>query len=318
VLPKEIMRVCVLIPSYRRPLDLERCLKALSVQTRPADQLIVVARVGDEETFDVVRRWNEHMAVELLAVTAPGVVNASNTGLARCVGDILAITDDDAAPRPDWLQRIEAHYVADPTIGAVGGRDWIYNDGVIELGDSAVVGRILWYGRLIGNHHRGVGPVRDVDLLKGVNSSFRTAAIRPVGFDTRLRGSGAQVHWEILLCLAIKRAGWRLVYDPEITVDHYLGRRHDRDQRQQLDIAATENRAFNLRLALNEIEPDWLRMAAFGWQLAVGTREAPGLVWLWRHGIRGRKNILSAYRATMAGWRQGASASKIHNVRDLA
>ena len=312
------MKVSVLVPSYRRPRDLERCLQALSVQTRLADQLMVVARSDDDETFNVVRNWQGRLVVELVEVTAPGVVHALNSGLARCVGDVLAITDDDAAPRPDWLQRIEAHYVADPTVGGLGGRDWIYNDGVIERGDSAVVGRILWYGRIIGNHHRGAGPARDVDLLKGANWSFRTMAIRPIGFDTRLRGSGAQVYNEILASLGVKRAGWRLVYDPEVTVDHYLGTRHDRDQRQKLDKVATENRAFNLRLALNEIRPNWLRMMALAWQLAVGNRETPGIAWVLRHKMHGRRHILAVYRANLTGWRQGAKELKMRNVRGVA
>ncbi len=304
------MKLCVIVPSFRRPADLARCLRALSAQTRPADQILVVARVGDVETFNVAQDWNARVPIELVEVTLPGVVHALNAGLARCVGEIAAITDDDAAPRPEWLARIEAHYAADPTIGGVGGRDWIYNDGIIELGDSAVVGRILWYGRIIGNHHRGVGPARDVELLKGANWSFRTAAIRPIGLDTRLRGSGAQVYNEVLACLAVKRAGWRLVYDPEVAVDHYLGTRHDRDQRQKLDKVATENRAFNLRLALNEIQPGWLRMMALAWQMAVGNQEAPGIVWLWRHRMNGRKDILAVYRANLTGWRLGARELK--------
>lgn len=312
------MKVSALIPTYRRPQDLERCLRAFSVQTRLADQLMVVARTDDNETLSVVRHWTGKLSIDLIEVTVPGVVHALNAGLARCTGDILAITDDDAAPRPDWLSRIEAHYVADSTIGGLGGRDWIYNDGVIELGDSAIVGRILWYGRIIGNHHRGVGPARDVDLLKGVNWSFRTIAIRPIGFDTRLRGMGAQVYNEVPACLCVKRAGWRLIYDPEVTVDHYLGTRHDRDQRQKLDKVATENRAFNLRLVLNEIQPGWLLVMALAWQLAVGTREAPGIAWLWRHKMQGREDILAVYRANLKGWRLGAKELKMRNLKGLA
>ncbi len=279
---------------------------------------MVVARTDDDETLKVVRHWRQVLSIELIEVTVPGVVHALNAGLAHCTGDILAITDDDAAPRPDWLNRIEAHYEADPKIGGVGGRDWIYNDGVIALGDSAVVGKIRWYGRIIGNHHRGVGPVRDVDLLKGVNWSFRTTAIAPIGFDTRLRGAGAQVYNEVPACLGVKQAGWRLVYDPQVTVDHYLGTRHDRDQRQKLDKVATENRAFNLRLVLNEIQPGWLRVMALVWQLAVGNQEAPGIAWLWRHKLKGRNDILAVYRASLTGWRLGARELKMRNLRGLA
>lgn len=38
------MKLTVLVPSYRRPDDLARCLKALQQQARPADQVVVVVR----------------------------------------------------------------------------------------------------------------------------------------------------------------------------------------------------------------------------------------------------------------------------------
>jgi glycosyltransferase involved in cell wall biosynthesis len=312
------VKVSVLVPTYRRPRDLERCLQAISLQTRLADQLMVVARADDDETLGLAKIWQNRLPLEIIEVDVPGQVHALNAGLAHCRGDVVAITDDDAAPRPEWLARIEGHFASDPKIGGVGGRDWIYNDGVIELGDSAVVGRVLWFGRIVGDHHRGAGPARDVDILKGANCSFRLDAIKPIGFDTRLRGVGAQAHNDMLISLAVRRAGWRLIYDPLVTVDHYLGARHDRDYRQKLDRIATENRAFNLRLALNEIKPKWRRILALAWQLAVGTREAPGIAWLWRHRMKGRKDILAIYRANLTGWRLGAKELKMRNHRGLA
>jgi hypothetical protein len=45
---------------------------------------------------------------------------------------------------------------------------------------------------LIGNHHLGVGEPREVDVLKGVNMSYRRTAIADIHFDERMRGTGAQ------------------------------------------------------------------------------------------------------------------------------
>ncbi len=60
--------------------------------------------------------------------------------------------------------------------------------------------------------------VVDVDVLKGVNMSCRKTLYRPI--DSRL-AQGGQRHWEIDLCLTVRAAGYRLVYDPAIRVDHY-------------------------------------------------------------------------------------------------
>ena len=50
------MRMSVLVPSYKRPQDLVRCLAGLARQKRAADQVVVVARRTDDETIDAVRR----------------------------------------------------------------------------------------------------------------------------------------------------------------------------------------------------------------------------------------------------------------------
>ena len=44
------MKITVLVPTYRRPDDLCRCLDALKTQERPADQVIVTVREDDAET----------------------------------------------------------------------------------------------------------------------------------------------------------------------------------------------------------------------------------------------------------------------------
>ena len=144
------------------------------------------------------------------------LVASMNAGLARTSGEFVALTDDDAEPRPDWLARL-LPYFDDPGVGGVGGRD----DQAANPGEAADVGRVQWFGRVIGNHHLGVGPPRDVDVLKGVNCCFRGNLLRSVGFDRRLRGRGNVSHWELALCLRLRRDGWRLVYDPAIRVDHH-------------------------------------------------------------------------------------------------
>jgi len=69
------------------------------------------------------------------------------------------------------LQRIEAHFLADDRVSGVGGRDAIQRSEPWFHGDREIVGQLQWYGSLIGDHHRGVGAAREVDVLKGVNMS---------------------------------------------------------------------------------------------------------------------------------------------------
>ena len=81
--------VSVIVPTLGRE-TLAQCRAALAAQTRPPDELIVV--------LDQSRR---------------GVAWGRNEGIRRSRGDLVAFTDDDCVPAPDWLASL---------VGAVDGR----------------------------------------------------------------------------------------------------------------------------------------------------------------------------------------------------
>jgi cellulose synthase/poly-beta-1,6-N-acetylglucosamine synthase-like glycosyltransferase len=269
------MKIAVIVPTYRRPRDLARCLVALAAQERQAAQVVVVARDDDADTHAALRE-SPALPLRIATVVEPGQVAALNAGLAAADADIVAFTDDDAAPRPDWLQRIAAHFAHDRSLGGLGGRDWIYQHGALEHGTHPVVGRVGWFGRCRGNHHLGAGAPRNVDVLKGVNMAYRARALDGIRFDARLRGSGAQVANDLGVSLAVRRAGWKLLYDPAVAVDHFPAERHDEDRRDAFSAQAIANAAFNETLLLAEHFGTLRRLAFIGWALAIGHRAAPG------------------------------------------
>jgi GT2 family glycosyltransferase len=308
-----VATITVIVPSWRRPVDLARCLRALTAQRLAPFEVIVGARAGDTETLDAVAAAAGKAAFPVkAAVTAePGVIAAMNVALDSARGDVVALTDDDAEPRPDWLERIHAAF-GDPTVGAVGGRDWQPK----ERGDNTEVGRVQWVGRVIGNHHLGAGPARQVDVLKGVNLAVRSSLAKALAFDRRLRGAGAQMFWEMGLCLPLRRAGWKLIYDPAIAVDHHIAPRHDDDQRHRgVFVAAPQVEAVHNEtlLLLEHMDAAPLRRAAFMlWGVLVGTRMEPGLAQLPRLLLGGAPSPFAQLRATIAGRREGWHSWQMH------
>ena len=246
------MKLTVAIPSYRRPLELRRALEAMSKQDRQADEVMVVARHDDTRTHDVAREFSAILPINLQLVEGSGVVVAMSKAMDAATGDLIAYIDDDAVPHPDWAGRIVRTFEAEPDLVGLGGRDHIFVDGIWLDGEAREVGIVHWYGRVVGGHHLGVGSRRDVDCLKGVNMSFRREAIGKLRMDGRLRGAGAQWHFELMFCLELRAQGKRLAYDPSIVVDHILAQRHDEDQRANFNALAFENQIHNLTLALLE------------------------------------------------------------------
>jgi glycosyltransferase involved in cell wall biosynthesis len=305
------MQITVLVPTYRRPQDLAQCLEALQKQTRKADEILVTVRDTDEETWKFLKTWRmELLPLRILTVRVPGVVAAMNLGFEAAQGDLISVTDDDAVAHSDWLERIENHFVANPNLGGLGGRDHLYINGIRQdppthPAGPPVVGQLQWVGRMVGNHHIGEGNARAADLLKGVNMSFRQAALTDIRCSEKLKGSGAQVHFEVALSLAVKQRGWQLLYDPAVAVDHHQAQRFDEDQRSTFNAVACCNIAHNETFILLSYLPPFRRVVYMIWALLVGVRGTPGLVQVFRFLPSQRARALQRWLTSLQGRWQG-------------
>ena len=295
--------ITVIIPTYRRVAELKQCLAAVRNQRRAADQVLVTVRDTDIETRAfLAARTADELTVQIVDVGEPGVVAAMNAALCVSTGDLIALTDDDAAPWPDWLERIEKHFAVDPRLGGVGGRDWQYKLGKLDDGAEHHCGKLQWWGRVTaGHHHAAMGPLREVAVIKGVNCAYRAAPLKAIGFDARLAGTGAQVHWELSLGLAMRRAGWKIVFDPAVAVDHFPAVRFDEDQRSTFSGLAQRNAVANETLVLCEHFRGIQRWVFLLWSLLVGTRASPGFAQLPRLLWEGRPSLGSLWLATVTG-----------------
>jgi len=297
------MTISVIIPTYRRPEGLKSCLEGLKKQIRKADEILVIARDTDNATHSILEDIKaDYPNMQVLKVKEPGQVAALNIGLNNARGDIVSFTDDDVIPHPDWLKIIEDHFKADPEIGGVGGRDWCYMNGRLLEGMDFAIGRLFWFGLLMDNHYFGTGRSRLVDHLKGANMSFRRKVLGGIYFDKRLRGEGAQVRNDLAVCLAVKRRGWKIIYDPQVAVDHYSAERFDKDRRGKFDPIATENMAFNETLALLQHLSPVKIIVYILWVLLVGNQGTPGLVLFARDFlIRRKREYWQRFPAALKG-----------------
>ncbi len=271
------LTVTVLVPSYRRPEMLLRCLDGILAGTRLPDQIVVVLRDSDTQSQQAMARWRNRVGaradiVDVARVCEPGPMAAANAGLKLARGDVVALIDDDCVPTEQWLERIMAHY-ADPGVIGVGGRDIVHHGDEISAEPSPVVGRITWYGRIIGNHHQPAfdEPVQ-VDHLKGANMSFRREVI-PV-YDLNLRSG---VHHEVDVAFGARAGGGRIIYDPRAAVHHYPARRWFGHQRDSEDLRAVEDLAHDWAYVMLKHLPPVRRAAFWAFALTIGQH--------WRYGI---------------------------------
>ena len=270
--------VSVVLPTYRRPEYLATCLASLMKQSYAPCEVIVGRRENDCESAQVLDAFEKSSSGLIRQAVVPNdgnLVCSLNACLAKTTGEFIALTDDDAEFPTNWLECL-IPFFADQAIGGVGGKD-------IQLsnpGEALKVGKLQWFGRLVGNHHLGVGPIRDVHVLKGVNCCFRGAILREIGFDKRLRGFGNVSNWELGVCFAFSRLGYRLVFDPSIAIVHHVGPRSDGDinNRGGFNGPAHSDAIFNETLLIYEHISSARKIAFIIWALIIGTSNSPGLL----------------------------------------
>ena len=105
------VRVSIVVPTYRRPHLLDRCLAALCAQdySSAAYEIVVADDGNDAATRQLIatrsRDTNGGPAIRYIAVTdRHGPAAARNAGWYAARGEIIAFTDDDCIPNADWLR----------------------------------------------------------------------------------------------------------------------------------------------------------------------------------------------------------------------
>lgn len=121
------MELSVVIPTYRRPDLLRRCLDSLRLQDLDQHrfEVVVVDDGSGDATADVLAAASENV----VALTQPrnaGPAAARNRGIQTATGELVLFLDDDVAAAPDLLStHLEIHRQHDdPLLGVLGRIDW--------------------------------------------------------------------------------------------------------------------------------------------------------------------------------------------------
>jgi glycosyltransferase involved in cell wall biosynthesis len=102
-------RVSVVVPTYRRPALLTRCLGAILAQRLDpaAFEIVVVDDGHDDATRDAVEALARRSVRPTIRYLRPargrGPAVARNAGWRAAHAPLIAFTDDDTIPDPDWL-----------------------------------------------------------------------------------------------------------------------------------------------------------------------------------------------------------------------
>jgi glycosyltransferase involved in cell wall biosynthesis len=137
----------VVVPTYRRPDALRRCLDALASldPTGPTFELLVVDDGGTSVPDALAITFRPRLEVTVLRPPHGGPAAARNVGLRAARGRWLAFTDDDCTPEAGWLTGFARRFADLPDHG-LGG----YTINRFEGGTYATAQQLLvdYFNRL--------------------------------------------------------------------------------------------------------------------------------------------------------------------------
>ncbi|MEX0785512.1 MAG: glycosyltransferase family A protein, partial [Dehalococcoidia bacterium] len=199
----------VVIPTYNRARVLGRALESVLAQTLPPDEIIVVDDGSDDDTADVVERFEDAQIIYIALAQRRRAAHARNIAIERARGEWIAFLDSD----DEWLPgKLEAQMaragdgvsvIACKTYRKEAGSTWIDPKGDLAEGDALV------------------------QLLQGMKTPTtsayvirRSALLDVRGFDESFRSSE---DYDLLVRLA--QAGYRFAAVPEpLMITHAYGR----------------------------------------------------------------------------------------------
>jgi glycosyltransferase involved in cell wall biosynthesis len=194
----------VIVPSYRSAATIRACLTSLAAQDFPQPYEVIVVDSSPDETARIVAE--EYPWVRLLHLDEQtGPERARNLGARQARGAVLAFIDSDCTAAPGWLSGLERLIQA----GSHGAGGSVSNAN----GQTAV----SWAGYCCEfRHFLPSGQPGPVDNLTLGCAAYQARAFwQAGGFPEGCFPQEDQVFHHIF-----RSCGFRLAYDPAVTVWH--------------------------------------------------------------------------------------------------
>jgi glycosyltransferase involved in cell wall biosynthesis len=210
-----------------RAEGLRATLDALARQTRSGLDILVVDNAPSNEATARVAR--ELPTARYVVEPRPGLDHARNRALAEARGEMLAYTDDDVIPDPEWAASIARGFEHAPEAAAI--------TGLVLPAELRHAAQLLFES--YGGFGRGFDRIwwhvddraqpRTSATLKntgrfgtGANMAFRTAALEALGgFDPALDvGTESLGGGDLDVFFRVVKSGATLLYDPGVVVRH--------------------------------------------------------------------------------------------------
>jgi GT2 family glycosyltransferase len=192
-----------------------------ALQPHVSWELVMVDSASRDDTPRRLRELSQSLGVMAVLVREEraGLGRARNVGVRAARAPLLAFTDDDCYPAPDYLDRVVDAF-ADPSLGFLGGRILLFDPA-----DHPITTRTT--DEMIAIAPRTVVPT---GLVQGANMAFRREVLDRIGgFDDALGPGTPFCNDDVDAVARASAAGYAGAYVPDPIVAHHHGRHAPED-----------------------------------------------------------------------------------------
>lgn len=201
--------VTVVVPTFNEEKYISPCIEALKHQTFKDFEVVAL-----DKSTDSTPKICRSAGWRVITQKQPGVSAARKEGFAAARGQIIASTDADSAPSPQWLENIVTSFV-DPQVVCVYGPTYFMDQTLGFRMMSHLNTLYLLINRALKNDQT-VGmnfAVRKTayEKIGGYNTSLPTAEDVDIGY--RIRKVGKIIyHPQVIVYTSsrrLRKEGWR-------------------------------------------------------------------------------------------------------------
>lgn len=213
--------VSIVIPVYNQIHYTYACLLSILENTQDVSYEVIIADDVSTDATKELDRYAENVAICRNHVNQGFLRNCNNAAKAAR-GKYVMFLNNDTQVTPGWLSSLVNLIESDPTIGMVGSK-LVYPDGRLQE-----AGGIIWsdgsgwnYGRLDDPDKAEYNYVKDVDYISGAAILLSVDLWKQIGgFDDRFAPAYCE---DSDLAFEVRKAGYRVVYQPLSKVIHFEG-----------------------------------------------------------------------------------------------
>ncbi len=214
-------KVSIIIPVYNQVEYTYACLVSILEHTKDVSYEVIIADDVSTDATKDLERYARGLVI-CRNETNQGFLLNCNHAAEKARGTYLMFLNNDTQVTEGWLSSLVELMESDETIGMAGSK-LVYPDGRLQE-----AGGIIWsdgsgwnYGRMDDPDKPEYNYVKDVDYISGAAILLPNDLWKKIGgFDSRFAPAYCE---DSDLAFEVRRAGYRVVYQPLSRVIHFEG-----------------------------------------------------------------------------------------------